>query len=48
MTTAITSAPGEAITEPLSPGDLIRGLGGIPLSRILAISEVFSELDRHG
>jgi Uma2 family endonuclease len=36
MTTAITSAPEEAIAEPRSLGDLIRGLGGIPLSRVLA------------
>jgi hypothetical protein len=36
MTTAITSAPEGAIAEPRSLGDLVRGLGGIPLSRILA------------
>jgi Uma2 family endonuclease len=36
MTTAITSAPEEGIPEPRSLGDLIRGLGGIPLSRVLA------------
>jgi Uma2 family endonuclease len=33
----MTSAPEKAIAEPRSLGDLIRGLGGIPLSRILAI-----------
>lgn len=36
MTTAITSANEETIAEPRSLGDLIRGLGGIPLSRVLA------------
>jgi Uma2 family endonuclease len=36
MTTAITSAPEATLAAPRSLGDLIRGLGGIPLSRILA------------
>jgi Uma2 family endonuclease len=36
MSTAITSAPEEILAEPRSLSDLIRGLGGIPLSRILA------------
>ena len=36
MSTAITSAPEEILAEPRSLSDLIRGLGGIPLSRVLA------------